>query len=235
MLLLFSPQTVHNQIIKEYHKIKEVSKTPTVTPCGDVVRLWLCVVLSLADQPELQSRQEPLWIPSQQTVTHKETYCRLRSTATTSIVVILTRHSFPVIAGNQVDQGKLWIPNALERFPLKMAWREKPPHLDGAGCSFFFFPFSLFGKWGRSWRWSVQVPPPCLFCTQVWGINHGNFLLIFVCFLLWKLEKTEPCDETTDVLQMQQIVFDDNFPLLWIQWLWCWISVLPFIYFLKPN
>lgn len=147
MLLLFSPQTVHNQIIKEYHKIKEVSKTPTVTACGDVVRLWLCVVLSLADQPELQSRQEPLWIPSQQTVTHKETYCRLRSTATTSIVVILTRHSFPVIAGNQVDQGKLWIPNALERFPLKMAWREKPPHLDGAGCS-FFFSFFTFWKMG---------------------------------------------------------------------------------------
>lgn len=237
IILLFSPQTVHNQIIKEYHKIKEVSWTPTVTAStSHVSRLWLCVVLSLTDEPELQSRQEPLWIPSQQTVTHKETYCRLRSTATTSVVVIHTRHSFLVISGNQADWGKLWIPNALERFQWKMAWREKPPHLDEAGCSFFSVSFSLFGRWGCSWRWSVQAPLPCLFCTQVWGISHGNFLLLFVCFppleagengnLVMKLQMCSRCN---------RLFFDDNFPILWIEWLWRWVSLFPFIYFLELN
>lgn len=192
--------------------------------------LW-CFIL--ADEPQLQSRQEPLWIPSQQTVTHKETYRHLRSTATTSIVVILTRHSFPVISGNQADQGKLWIPNALERFPWKMAWREKPPHLDGAGCSLFSVSFFAFWKMGLFLS-LVRAGTTTLPLLHT-GLRNPSWKHSYFCLFSssgsWG--KRERRDETPDVLQMQQIVFDHNFPILWIEWLWRWVSVLPFIYFFK--
>lgn len=63
---------------------------------------------SFADESKLQSRQEPLWISTQQAVTHKKTNCRVRSTATLKVVIIIIiitiRHCFSVLSGNQAER-----------------------------------------------------------------------------------------------------------------------------------
>lgn len=197
MFLLWSPQTVHNQIIKEYHKIKEVSSTLTLTASQDVIRLWPCVILPLADEPELQSRQEPLWIPTQQTVTHKETYCHVRSTATTSIVVITTRHCFLVISGNQADQGKLWKNGVKgEATPHTHTQTSGLSRTQLSSVSFFLFLVLVNAV--------VATLPilPSPLRNPTWKLSS---YCLFSSKWLWR--KWEHGDEMTDMLQMQQIMF----------------------------
>lgn len=75
--------------------------------------------LSFTVEPKLQPRQEPLWISTQQTVSHKKTYRRVWSTATLkvsiliiiniiiiTIIIIIIRHCFFVFffSGNQAER-----------------------------------------------------------------------------------------------------------------------------------